>query len=162
ADPGIEGGQRLVQGEKTGRHRQSTRPGGAALLAARHVSRGLAPPLGRADALDELAPPLGAPGAGRSRNSQATADGRVGGQIWKQCIGLKDDAEIALGWRQGRDIAAALADAPAALDVEAGDGAQQRRLAATGRAEETHELALVDLKRDVLQGAKATEILVQT
>ena len=52
-----------------------------------------------------------------------------------------------------------LKDATARLDVEAGDRAEQRRLAAARRAEEADELALAHLERDVLQRREAAEVL---
>ena len=50
---------------------------------------------------------------------------------------------------------------PAALDVQAGDGAQQRGLAAAGRPEEADELAGVDVERDLPERGEAAEQLGQ-
>src|SRR5439155_20798845 len=82
-----------------------------------------------------------------------------GGQIGKQRIGLEHDAEVTLGRRQRRDVSLVLLDAAAGLDIEARDRAQERRLAATRRAQEADELALGDLERDVGEGRQAAQLL---
>jgi hypothetical protein len=60
--------------------------------------------------------------------------------------------------RPGDDL---LADVYAARVgcLEAGDQAQQRRLAAARRAEHRHQLAALDLERDLADGARGTERL---
>src|SRR5262249_19529850 len=159
-DPGIERGQWLVQEQKTGRHGERAGQGDALLLAARELGRIFAPLLGQTHELQELVHPPCGLGPGHPDIAEAVADVALDAQIGEQRIGLKDDAEVALGRRQGRNVAAALDDAAATLDVEAGDGPQQRRLAATGRAEEADEFTLGDLERNVLQRREATEALV--
>ena len=71
------------------------------------------------------------------------------GQVGEQRVGLEDDAEVALGRRQARDVAPGLLDAAGGLRLEAGDDAQQRGLAAARRPEEADELALRDVEVDV-------------
>jgi hypothetical protein len=79
------------------------------------------------------------------------AEGDIPGdrQVGEQRVGLEDDAVIALRRRQGRDVAPALLDRAAGLQVEAGDGTQKRGLAAARRAEEADELSLADVERYV-------------
>jgi hypothetical protein len=72
---------------------------------------------------------------------------------------LEDDAEVALGRRQCRDVAPFLVDGAGGLRIEAGDGAQQRGLAAAGRAEEADELTLGDIQTDIAQGGEVTVAL---
>ena len=43
---------------------------------------------------------------------------------------------------------------------EAGDHAQRRRLAAAGRADQHHELAVGDLERDVAHGVEAVGVFL--
>src|SRR5215204_4796592 len=81
------------------------------------------------------------------------------GEIGKERIGLEDDAEVALGRRQRRDVLALLMDGARALRIEAGDGAQQGGLAAARGAEETDELALDDIERDIAEGSEVAETL---
>src|SRR5207302_2207326 len=90
---------------------------------------------------------------------QPVADIVGDGEVGEERIGLEDDAEVALGRRQPRDVAAPLADRAGGLRIEAGDGAQQRRLAAARGAEETDELALGDIERDVAEGGEIAEAL---
>ena len=56
---------------------------------------------------------------------------------------------------------AGLLDLSGGLDVETGDGAQKRGLAAARGPQKAHELALVDLQGDVLEGRERPEHLGQ-
>src|ERR1051325_6767641 len=72
-------------------------------------------------------------------------------EVWPDGIGLENHAELALlrgNPRRrivGRNDAAADADRAAAGDFQAGDGAEQRRLARAARADDDEELAFRDL-----------------
>src|SRR5205823_3320737 len=74
---------------------------------------------------------------------------------------LEYDTEIATRRRQRGNLLVGLEDSPRRLNIEAGYCAQQGRLAAAGRAEETDELARKNLERDVLQRDERTELLGQ-
>jgi len=65
------------------------------------------------------------------------------------------------GGRQVGDVPPGLLDAPRRLDLEPRDRPQKRGLAATGRAQETHELARLHVERDVVQRGEAPESLAQ-
>jgi hypothetical protein len=71
-------------------------------------------------------------------------------------VGLEDHGDVALAWREVGDLAAADLDAAVRRLLEAGDDAQERRLAAAGRADEHHELAVGDPERDVVDRAHRT------
>ena len=63
---------------------------------------------------------------------------------------LEYEADAAVAGRNAGDVATVQRNA-AVVDLdEAGDGAQQRALAAAARAEQHEELALLDLERDVV------------
>ena len=66
--------------------------------------------------------------------------------------------------RDGHVVDDALADPEDALGdlLEAGDHAQRRRLAAAGRADEDHELAVLDLEVEVVHGARAVRVDLRT
>src|SRR5439155_15966768 len=81
------------------------------------------------------------------------------GEVREERVRLEDDAEVALRGRERRDVAPSLRDAPLRLQVEAGDGSEEGRLAAPGRPEEAHELAVRDLERDAVQGGERAEAL---
>ncbi len=66
-------------------------------------------------------------------------------------VGLKDHRHAAPLRRQAGDVAPGDQDPPGPDLGEAGDGAQQRGLAAAGRAEQGDELAGRHLERDALQ-----------
>jgi hypothetical protein len=62
-------------------------------------------------------------------------------QVGKQRVALEHDAVVALRRRQPRDVAAGLQDLAGGLHLQAGDDAQQGRLAAARGPEEADELA---------------------
>ena len=63
---------------------------------------------------------------------------------------LEDEADLPLAGVDVRDVLAVQED-PAVVDLgEAGNGAQQRALAAAARAEQHQEFALLDLQRNVV------------
>ncbi len=75
---------------------------------------------------------------------------------WKEGGLLEDHATVRAGTR---DVSPAHPDAAARRRLEAGDEVQQRRLAATRRANETDELAFGDREIDVAQsGARAAAV----
>src|SRR5712692_10242020 len=140
---------------------RSRRPGegDALLLPARELRRILAALVAHADHVEQLAHARRHPGLRGSRVLEPVGHVGGGGEVGEQGVGLEDDAEVPLRGGQGRDVAAGLLDAAARLDVEAGDGAQQRGLAAPRRTQEADELALVDLERDVVEGGEGAELL---
>ena len=72
-------------------------------------------------------------------------------------IGLEHHREAALGRRHVDDVRAVDQDLPAGDVLEPGDQAQQRGLAAAGRADEDDELAVLDLEVDVLDDVDRPE-----
>src|SRR5262245_10613671 len=136
--------------------------GDALLLAARELRRVLPAVLAQADHLEQLTDAPGHLDAPGPRVRQAVGDVLGGGQVGKERVGLEDDAEVPPARRQSRDVAAALLDPAGRLDVEPGDGAQERGLAAARRAQEADELALGDLERDVPERGEGAELLGET
>src|SRR5690606_17286653 len=82
-------------------------------------------------------------------------------EVRKERIGLEYDSEVALRHRQRGNLPTALNNSTAGLHIEAGDGAQQRGLAATRRTQEADELALVDGQRNILQRLKVAKGFAQ-
>ena len=68
----------------------------------------------------------------------------------KQRVALKNDTESALGRLDGRQIVALERDDPGRRGVEARDHLKRRRLAATRRSQQRHELALADGERQLI------------
>ena len=72
-------------------------------------------------------------------------------------VGLEHHGQAAVGRRHVVDQLAVDADLAAGRPVEPGDLPQQRGLAAAGRADEDHELAVDDLEVDVVQHVDRAE-----
>ena len=120
AHPRVERRQRLVEQQQARRQRQRAGQRDALLLAAGELGRIFVGLVGEPDQRRAARAR-----AGRSRprglpaETQAVADIVADGEVGKQRVGLEDDAEVALGHRQGGDVAAALLDAAGGLHVEA-------------------------------------------
>ena len=75
-------------------------------------------------------------------------------------VGLEHHGEPALGRGHLVDrLAVDAARSPPVICLEPGDHAQQRGLAAAGRADEDHELAVVDLEVDAVDDLDRAEAL---
>ena len=138
----VERRQRLVEQEQARRGGERARERDALLLAARELGRELGAAARQADELQQLVDARRRRRLGDLAVDQAVGDVVGDREVGKQRVRLEDDAVVALGRRQHRDVAPALEDAAGGLRLEAGDDAQQRRLAAARRAEEADELAL--------------------
>ncbi len=103
----------------------------------------------------ELGTDLG--GAGLALGARAPPDlQRIGdvlehGHVRVERIVLEDHRQVAFTRRQRGDVALADPQRPLGRRLESGDGAQQRRLAATGRPEQGEELAVADRQLERIQ-----------
>ncbi|MNN60296.1 hypothetical protein D3C81_1754670 [compost metagenome] len=77
----------------------------------------------------------------------------------EQRVGLEHHVDRPLVGRQVGDVLAVQVDAPRGGPLEAGEQAQQGRLAAAGAAEQGEDLALVDAQRDVVHRDHFVELL---
>src|SRR5215216_1010650 len=97
-------------------------------------------------------------GLGHAAVAQAVGHVVVDGHVWVERVVLEHHRDVAVGRLNLVD------DAPADIDLAAGDGleacdhAQQRGLAAAGRADQHAELAVADVEIDALDGFEATGI----
>src|SRR5215208_4643273 len=158
---GVERRERLVEEEEVRRRRERAGERDALLLAARELPRVFAMLLGQADEREKLIDATLDLGRPFSAVDEPVADVAGDGQVREQGVGLEHDAEVALRRRGARHVAPGDPDPALVLRVEAGDGAQERGLAAAGRSEEAHELAAPDLEIDRLQGGEGAEALPQ-
>ena len=148
----IEIGEGFVERQQRRPRRQSAGERDALLLAARELVRIVARAPRQADEIEHRLDAAG-------RRLALQAEGDVGGEIEmrKQGVILKHHADAALlGRREAAlagDDAAGDLDRAAGLALQPGGDAQQRALAATGRAEQRHGLARRDLERDARQRA---------
>ena len=159
ADLGVKRRQRLVEEQQAGRGGQGAGQRHALLLAAGKLGRILASLVAQADQIEELGDPFPDRGLAHALVHQPVTDVLRYRKVGKQGIGLEHDAEVTLRRRQIGNVLAALLDPPARLDVEPGDGAQQRRLAASRRAEKANELALINIEGNVPERHEIAELL---
>ena len=150
---GVQGGQGLVQQQVGGLEGDGPGQGGALLLAAGHLGGILFPVFPQPHHLQDLL------AAGQTLLAaeffllvEAKEDVLLHRHVGEEGVGLKDDAEVALGRGQGGAVLAADANAAGGGGLQAGDDAQQGGFAAAGGTEDADELALFDLQGDVPQG----------
>ena len=167
AHVGVERAKRFVQQQHPRLDGQRPRQRHPLALAARQLvriaRRGVAQ-------LHQFEQPLHALGdLGRRRTQlarpglQAKGDVLEHRHVPEQRVVLEHEADPALAHVAAGGVLAVELDAPGVGLFEAGDDAQQRGLAAAGRAQQRHQLAGGDVQADVverLEGAKALADLV--
>ena len=94
-----------------------------------------------------------------ARDAQAEGDVVADAQVREQRVVLEHGVDAAHVRRQARDVAPVEEDAAGVRLLEAGEDAQQRRLAAAAGAEQGVELAALDLQARVVDGREAAEAL---
>ena len=137
---------------------ERARNGDTLLLAARHLRRGGARPLGETDDGEEL---FGARGRGGAlagpRETQRRHDVALGGEARQQVERLEHHADRVLP--VARDVLTAEADGLVAPELDRarrrgeqpGEARKQRRLPAAARTEHHHELAVLGVERQVIE-----------
>jgi hypothetical protein len=98
-------------------------------------------------------------GARYAAHAQRELDVGAHRQVWVKRVVLEDHRDVALVRRQHIDPAVADANHAAGRTIEAGRQAQQRRLAAAGRAEEGDALAVGDAQAEVVERRDVAETL---
>ena len=88
----------------------------------------------------------------RPPHLEAVADVLADGHVRVEGVGLEDHRDVAVPRREIGHVAPADRDRAAGHLLEPGDHAQQRRLPAAGGPDESDELAVRDLERDVVEG----------
>ena len=91
---------------------------------------------------------------------QAVRDVVADRHVREQRVVLEHRVDVALERRHVRDVAAVEQDAAGGRQLEAGDHAQGRGLAAARRPEHREELAVPDLEVDVVHGDDVAETLL--
>ncbi len=81
--------------------------------------------------------------------------------VAEQRIVLEHEADLPLARADRRDVEPLQHDLPRIRVLEARDHAQQRRLAAAGRAEQRDELTRGEIERDVVERGELAEAFVQ-
>ena len=91
-------------------------------------------------------------------DAQAEGDVLVHAQVRVERVALEHHRDVAVARRHVVDDALADADRALGDRLEAGEHAQRSRLAAAGRPDEHHELAVRDVEVEVVDGTDATVV----
>ena len=159
ADTRVQRRQWLVEQQQPRRNGKRTCKRNALLLAAGKLARVFGALIGEADERQEFSHARGGLRFRPPPARQSVADVGGDGQVGEQGVGLEDDAEIAGGGRQVRDIAPALLDRSRRLRIEARNRTQQRGLAAARWPEKAHELAGHHIQRYAAERREGAECL---
>jgi hypothetical protein len=111
---------------------------------------------------EQLGPLPDAPldlGPGHATHAEPEADVARDAHVREHRVALKDHRDVAVSRREVGDIPLSDVHATAVQMLEARDAAKERGLAATGRSEKDHELAVADVERHALQGGGLPEDL---
>ena len=158
----VERGKRFVEQENAGPFDQSARQRHALTLAAgKLVDAALAvaiQPQQRQHLLDAR----GDLTAFDLLLAQTEADIALDGEMREQRVVLEHHVDRPPVRRHGADVLAVEQDAAFARRLEAGQHAQQGRLAAAGRAEQREKLSLRDIQIDVVDGRERAKPLHHT
>ena len=159
ADLRVERAERLVEQQHARLVRQRARERDALLLAARELARQplvVALERDEPEQLGAPAAPVRAPHAARAQRELDVVGHR---HVAEQRVVLEHEADLALAGADVRHVAPVQHDAAVVDRRQARDRAQQRALAAAGRAEQHEQLAVLDLRRDVADGRGAAKFL---
>jgi hypothetical protein len=94
-------------------------------------------------------------------DAQAVGDVLGHAQVREERVGLEHHAHVAAVHRHARQVALAEEQPTGGRRLEAGDDAQQRRLAAARGPDEAHQRAAGDAQVDVVQGHGGAEALAE-
>ena len=142
ADLRVERAEGLVEQQHLRLVRERARHGDALLLAAGELRRQAVVHALERDQPQQLLAAGPALGRLACADAQRELDVLADGHVAEQRVVLEHEADAALARRDVRDVAAVQRDA-AVIDLgQAGDGAQQRALAAAAGPEQHEELAL--------------------
>ena len=154
----IEVGQRLVEQEDRGPAHDGAADGHALALAAGELARPALQQRTDLQDLRDLADALAHLGAGQPGHLQREAHVLLDGHVRVQRIALEHHRHAALRRIERGHAAPADADIAVVDVLEPRDHAQQRRLAAAGRADEHGELAIGDVQVDALEHLDAAAV----
>ncbi len=150
ADLGVERTEGLVHQQHLRPVRECARHRDALLLAARELGRQAVVHALERDQAQQLLAARTTLGSLHLAHAQRELDVVADRHVAEQRVMLEDEADLALARGHVRHVPAVQEDA-AVVDLgQAGDGPQQRALAAAARAQQHQEFALLDLERDVI------------
>ena len=150
AQLGVEVRQRLVEEEHLGIADDGTTHRDALALAARELARTPPQQVAQAQDVGGAVHPGRDLGPGHAADPQPVGHVLEHGHVRIERVVLEHHCHVALAGLEAADVAIADMDAAARERLQAGDAAQQRGLAAAGRADDDDELAVGDLEVDRL------------
>ena len=158
---GVEVGQRLVEQQDVGDDDERPRERSALLLATRKLARVASFEARELDFGERGRHPR--PDSQRRLFAHLEAEGHVlrYRHVGEQRVVLENHPDVASLRRKVCHAVISEVDVTGVRKLEAGDGAQGRRLAAPRRAEERHQLAVLDVEVEVVDGDDGTEALRQ-
>ena len=159
ADLGVDGGKRFIQEQDLGIRRQGPGKGHALALATGKLVGIALFHARQADEVDHFQYALAYLLFRPLLDFQAEGDVVVDGHIAEQSVVLEDEADAPLGSGNVVDPAAVDENVAAVGILQAGQHAQNRRLAAAAGTEEGDELALVDAEGNVARRVEGPVIL---
>ena len=159
AQLGVERGERFVEQEQLGRDGERAGDGDALALAAGELRDGPVGIAGKMDHGEKLDDALLLFFLADTADAQRICDVLADGEVREERQRLEDHAEFALVRGNVGDVLAIELDGAAGRQVEAGDHAHQRGLAAAGRAEKADEGAVRHGQLDVFHGRERAELL---
>ena len=158
---GVEVGERLVEEEDGGLAHEGTAHGDALALAAGELGRQA---LEQRRELEHAGGTLDGVGDPLHRclpHLQAEGEVLVDRHVRVEGVGLEDHGDAAVAGMHAVDHPAGDADVALGDRFQPGGHAQERGLAAAGRADEDDERAFLDLQVDAVQDRHRPEILLQ-
>ena len=160
-DLGVERAERLVEEEDARLDGKRAGKRHALALAAGELGRVAVLEAGELDEVEKLQHPVADLGARRPRprRPRGEPEGDVVEHLHalEQRIALEDEADVPLLHREAERILAAEEHPARGRELEPGEDAKERRLARAGRPEQRHQLAGLDLERDVMERRRVAE-----
>ncbi len=154
----IQRADRLIHQQRLGTAHQRTPDGHALQVAAGQRARPLLEQVLDLQRLRGIHDALVDGLRGFAGRTQRESDVLVRGQVRIKCVELEHESDVAVGGLQRLHRLAVDQDV-AGIDVlESGDGAQGRRLAATGRTQQHHEFAVADLQVELADDVAFAEV----
>ena len=144
----VETGQRLVEEQSPRRRGERPGEGDPLRLTAAQLGDRPGSVAGEADDGEHLGDPRVAGGPVEALHPQPEGDVAGDVAVWEQLLVLEHHADPAAMRRHAGDVDPVETDRARGDRDEAGDGAQQRALAAARRAEQGDDLAVGDGERD--------------
>ena len=155
----IERTEGLIEEQHARFVREGARDGDTLLLAARKLRRQAPIHALERDEPQQLGAPPPPLAHGHAPRSQREFDVVGDRHVPEKRIVLEDEADLPLLCADARHVSAVQHDAAVVDRRESGNGAQERALPASGRAEEHEELAFGNLDRHVADGGGAVVML---